>query len=103
MAVMLDTAEKTQVNTAPGSPRSIYDASKKEIMLRSFLAGLSLGLGHAVASFLFFAIILGLLVTYLQPVIESAFPQLNQFNTLLEQATQTLSTPSSTPSTTVGE
>lgn len=85
MAVNLDTGVKTQVNTSPLSPRSIYDVSKKEIFARSFLAGLSLGLGSAVASFLFFAFVLGALLTVLEPVLDNYFPQLNQLDLIFQQ------------------
>lgn len=85
MAVKLDTAEKTQVNHSQASPRSIYDASKKEIFVRSFLAGLSLGLGQALASFLFFAVVLGALLTFLEPLLDNYFPELNQLDLLIQQ------------------
>jgi len=85
MAVRLDTAERTQVNASPLSPHSIYDVSKKEVFARSFLAGLSLGLGSAVASFLFFAFVLGALLTILQPVLNTYFPQLNQLDLIFQQ------------------
>jgi hypothetical protein len=85
MAVNLDTAEKTQVHASSVSPRSIYDASKKEVFFRSFLAGLALGLGQAVASFLFFAVILGILLSYLEPLLDDYFPQLNPLDLLIQQ------------------
>lgn len=89
MSVQLDTTSKTQVNTPIGkNQRSIYDAGYGEIFWKSTLAGFSLGLGQALASLIFYALILGLFLSYIAPTLDQFMTPINRLIPILERSTQ---------------
>lgn len=104
MAIVLDTAEESQANTPVQSRRTIYDAGHGEIFFKSLLAGFALGLGRSIATLIFFGLVLGLLLSVFQPIIDTYFPELNRFNMLMEQSLDSLpvteTSPFPTPQTT---
>lgn len=65
----LDSQTENQPIEQPAR-RTIYDAHAGEIVWKSFVAGFSLGLGRMVANLIFFTIIAGLFVIYVQPWID---------------------------------
>ena len=72
----IDSSAETQVIDQPNR-RTIYDAGLNEIFMKSFIAGVGLGIGRMIAALIFFGIILGIFVTYLEPAIMSLQPALN--------------------------
>ncbi|MCD8484248.1 hypothetical protein LRY65_00035 [Candidatus Woesebacteria bacterium] len=89
----LDTTEESQAIDQPAR-RTIYDASGKEIFLKSFIAGIGLGLGRMIATIIFFGIIVGLFVTYLEPWLTGFMNQLERVTPsfLIPTTTQPTST-----------
>lgn len=73
----LDTNESSQVVEQPGR-RTIYDASTSEIFVKSFVAGIGLGLGRMIATIIFFGIVVGIFVTYLEPWLMGFMTQLER-------------------------
>jgi len=72
---LLDTAAETQSIDQPNR-RSIYDAGLQEIFVKSFVAGIGLGIGRMIATLIFFGIIAGIFVTYLEPLVMNLSTQL---------------------------
>lgn len=64
--ITLDSSTDSQSIDQPGR-RTIYDAGLSEIFIKSFVAGIGLGIGRVITTLLFFGIIAGIFVTYLEP------------------------------------
>lgn len=73
--ITIDPSADSQVIDQPNR-RTIYDAGMGEIFMKSFVAGIGLGIGRMVATLIFFGIIAGLFVTYLEPWLMSFMNQL---------------------------
>ncbi len=88
MPIQIDTNEESQVapKNQAKQARTIYDAGYGEIFWKSFVAGLSLGLGKTVASILFYIVILGIFVTYMAPFIDQLMAPMNRLIPILEQS-----------------
>lgn len=76
-ALNLDTNIKSQTIDQPNR-RTIYDASAKEILWKSFLAGLSSGFGHMLANLIFIGFVAGLFLTFVQPWLDNFSAQLQR-------------------------
>jgi hypothetical protein len=106
MALKLDSTAKSQVSPAPDQRKSIYDVSGKEVFFKSLLAGFALGLGQILATIVFFGLIAGVLLTAIQPWLNSLNIPLEELSIILQRETQldnkaNLNSPTGT--TTVGE
>lgn len=64
--ITIDPSADSQVIDQPDR-RTIYDAGVSEIFVKSFVAGIGLGIGRMLSTLIFFGIIAGLFVTYLEP------------------------------------
>lgn len=62
----LDPQMETQSVDLP-IRRTIYDAGTNEIAWKSFVAGFSMGLGRMIANLIFFTIVAGFFVAFVQP------------------------------------
>lgn len=106
MGIKLDLNTKSTVNSGDKHSRSIYDARSREIFWKSLVAGFALGLGQTLATVLFFGVLAGLLVTTLRPFLETIGVPIDELEVVLQQRvdqTEATLTPSTTPTTIVGE
>lgn len=96
--VVLDTHDETQVIDMP-TQRTIYDASYQEIFWKSFTAGVALGLGRIISSLIFFGILAGIFVAYIQPRVNTMLDSITERFPILQQ--QPLQSPSFLPDSTL--
>lgn len=92
MDLQIDTQENSQVAPSGAAKRqqtrTIYDAGYNEIFWKSLLAGFSLGLGRTFASIIFYAVVLGFVLTYIAPLFEQIMAPVNRLIPILEQSGQ---------------
>lgn len=75
----LDTNHQTQIIEPLQKRRTIYDAKKGEIFSKSFIAGFGMGLGNMFATLIFFTLLLGMFLAYVQPVLDRSIQTLQQY------------------------
>lgn len=65
--------------------KTIYDASKRDILWRNFLAGLARGFGNFIFTILIFFVLTTLVAEFLMPVINPIFESFGAANSGMQQ------------------
>lgn len=83
---MANKQQEQQLEVQSKEDRTIFNASKSEIFWKNFLAGVGRGLGMMLIQIAGYAIIFGLLATFVWPLIEPVVGNLGGLTESLESS-----------------